>query len=90
MIYQRRMAKIGIFNTLITAIIMVIIKPIVKGEAFSVMLYIRHSILIFQSVGMPDVRFILFIKESLMQQGPSLSFEKIKKLFCKFQIIESV
>lgn len=30
------MAKIGIFNTLITAIIMVIIKPVVKGEAFSV------------------------------------------------------
>lgn len=36
MIYQKRMAKIGIFNTLITAIIMVIIKPVVKGEAFSV------------------------------------------------------
>lgn len=33
---QKRMAKIGIFNTLITAIIMVIIKPVVKGEAFSV------------------------------------------------------
>ena len=33
---QKRMAKIGIFNTMITAIIMVIIKPIVKGEAFSV------------------------------------------------------
>ena len=28
------MAKIVIFNTLITAIIMVIIKPIVKGEPF--------------------------------------------------------
>ena len=33
---QKRMAKIGIFNTLITAIIMVIIKSVVKGEAFSV------------------------------------------------------
>ena len=33
---QKSMAKIGIFNTLITAIIMVIIKPVVKGEAFSV------------------------------------------------------
>lgn len=33
---QKRMAKIGIFNTMITAIIMVIIKPIVKGESFSV------------------------------------------------------
>ena len=33
---QKRMAKIGIFNALITAIIMVIIKPVVKGEAFSV------------------------------------------------------
>lgn len=33
---QKRMAKIGIFNTMITAIIIVIIKPIVKGESFSV------------------------------------------------------
>ena len=31
---QKRMAKIAIFNTLMTSIIMVIIKPIVKGEAF--------------------------------------------------------
>ena len=31
---QKRMAKIGIFNTMITAIIIVIIKPIVKGEPF--------------------------------------------------------
>ena len=30
------MAKIAIFNTLMTSIIMVIIKPIVKGEAFIV------------------------------------------------------
>ena len=33
---QKRMAKIAIFNTLMTSIIMVIIKPIVKGEAFIV------------------------------------------------------
>ena len=33
---QKKMAKIAIFNTLITSIIMVIIKPIVKGEAFIV------------------------------------------------------
>lgn len=33
---QKRMAKIGIFNTMITAIIMVIIKPIVKSKLFSV------------------------------------------------------
>ena len=33
---QKRMAKIGIFNTMITAIIIVIIKTIVKGESFSV------------------------------------------------------
>ena len=31
---QKRMAKIAIFNTLMTSIIMVIIKPIVKGEPF--------------------------------------------------------
>ena len=31
---QKRMAKIAIFNTLMTSIIMVIIKPIVKGELF--------------------------------------------------------
>ncbi len=30
------MAKIAIFNTLMTSIIMVIIKPIIKGEAFIV------------------------------------------------------
>ena len=30
------MAKIAIFNTLMTSIIIVIIKPIVKGEAFIV------------------------------------------------------
>ena len=30
------MAKIAIFNTLMTSIIIVVIKPIVKGEAFSV------------------------------------------------------
>ena len=30
------MSKIAIFNTLMTSIIMVIIKPIVKGEAFIV------------------------------------------------------
>lgn len=29
------MAKIAIFNTLMTSIIMVVIKPILKGEAFS-------------------------------------------------------
>ena len=33
---QKKMAKIAIFNTLMTSIIMVIIKPIVKGEAFIV------------------------------------------------------
>ena len=33
---QKRMAKIAIFNTLMTSIIMVIIKPMVKGEAFIV------------------------------------------------------
>ena len=33
---QKRMAKITIFNTLMTSIIMVAIKPIVKGEAFIV------------------------------------------------------
>ena len=33
---QKRMAKIAVFNTLMTSIIMVIIKPIVKGEAFIV------------------------------------------------------
>jgi hypothetical protein len=33
---QKRMAKIAIFNTLMMSIIMVIIKPIVKGEAFIV------------------------------------------------------
>ena len=33
---QKRMAKIAILNTLMTSIIMVIIKPIVKGEAFIV------------------------------------------------------
>ena len=33
---QKRMAKIAIFNILMTSIIMVIIKPIVKGEAFIV------------------------------------------------------
>ena len=33
---QKRMAKIAIFNTLMTSIIMVITKPIVKGEAFIV------------------------------------------------------
>ena len=33
---QKRMAKIAIFNTLMMSIIMVIIKPIVKGEAFVV------------------------------------------------------
>ena len=31
---QKRMAKIAIFNTLMMSIIMVIIKPIVKGEPF--------------------------------------------------------
>ena len=31
---QKRMAKIAIFNTLMTSIIMVIIKPIVKDEPF--------------------------------------------------------
>ena len=31
---QKKMAKIAIFNTLMTSIIMVAIKPIVKGEAF--------------------------------------------------------
>ena len=31
---QKRMAKIAIFNTMMTSIIMVIIKPIVKGEPF--------------------------------------------------------
>ena len=33
---QKRMAKIAIFNTLMTSIIMVIIIPIVIGEAFIV------------------------------------------------------
>ena len=33
---QKRMAKIAIFNTLMTSIIMVITKTIVKGEAFIV------------------------------------------------------
>ena len=33
---QKKMAKIAIFNTLMTSIIMVIIKPILKGEAFIV------------------------------------------------------
>ena len=33
---QKRMAKIAILNTLMTSIIMVITKPIVKGEAFIV------------------------------------------------------
>ena len=31
---QKKMAKIAIFNTLMTSIIMVIIKPIVKDEPF--------------------------------------------------------
>jgi hypothetical protein len=33
---QKRMAKIASLNTLMTSIIMVIIKPFVKGEAFIV------------------------------------------------------
>ena len=31
---QKRMAKIAIFNTLLTSIIMIVIKPIVKDEPF--------------------------------------------------------
>ena len=34
---QKRMAKIAIFNTLLTSIIMIVIKPIVKDEPFIVM-----------------------------------------------------
>ena len=33
---QKRMAKIAIFNTLLTSIIMIVIKPIVKDEPFIV------------------------------------------------------
>lgn len=79
------MAKIGIFNTLITAIIMVIIKPIVKGEAFSVMLVPPALYTDFSIAWNAGCSFNTIHQRKFDATRPKFIIEKTKTYFVSFE-----